>query len=268
MKDQLQEGEVIISEDFSENYALKQQNEIMTAHWSNESITLFCATVHFKEAGKKRFQHYVLVSDDLKHEKDSIWYNNNFIINDVRKKGIAINKKVYYWSDGPSCQFKNQYHFSNIMFHEEDHGTPAAWNYFAISHGKGENDGVGGDVKNYVWRKTLQKKVVVTTAQEFVDLAKQKFPEFVIHFCSSDDIRAKTMFLKQRYLKYSKPVPKTLFIHHVDVVENKLVSSVKSPSCKCHSRSSNDASAKSVSNEGSSVGENEEIKSGDYVKVV
>ena len=61
MKDQLQEGEVIISEDFSENYALKQQNEIMTAHWSNESITLFCATVHFKEAGKKRFQHYVLV---------------------------------------------------------------------------------------------------------------------------------------------------------------------------------------------------------------
>ena len=73
------------------------------------------------------------------------------------------------------------------------------------------------------------------------------------------------MFLKQRYLKYSKPVPKTLSIHHVDVVENKLVSSVKSPSCKCHSRSSNDASAKSVSNEGSSVGE---IKSGDYVKVV
>ena len=123
-------------------------------------------------------------------------------------------------------------------------------------------------MKNYVWRKTLQKKAVVTTAQEFVDLAKQKFPEFVILFCSSDDIRAKTMFLKQRYLKYSKPVPKTLSIHHVDVVENKLVSSVKSPSCKCHSRSSNDASAKSVSNEGSSVGENEEIKPGDYVKVV
>ena len=145
-------------------YALKQQNEIMTAHWSNESITLFCATVHFKEAGKKRFQHYVLVSDDLKHEKDSIWYYNNFIINDVRKKGIAINKKIYYWSDGPSRQFKSQYHFSNIKFHEEDHGTPAAWNYFATSHGKGENDRVGGDVKNYVWRKTMQKKAVVTTA--------------------------------------------------------------------------------------------------------
>ena len=31
-KDELEEGEIIISEDFSENYALKQQNEIMTAH--------------------------------------------------------------------------------------------------------------------------------------------------------------------------------------------------------------------------------------------
>ena len=92
MKDQLQEGEVNISEDFSENYALKQQNEIMTAHWSNESITLFCATVNFKEAGKKRFQHYVLVSDDLKHEKDSIWYYKNFIINDVRKELLSIKK--------------------------------------------------------------------------------------------------------------------------------------------------------------------------------
>ena len=47
-KDELEEGEIIISEDFSENYALKQQNEIMTAHWSNESLTLFCATVHYK----------------------------------------------------------------------------------------------------------------------------------------------------------------------------------------------------------------------------
>ena len=48
------------------------------------------------------------------------------------------------------------------------------------SHGKGENDGVGRDVKNYDWRKTLQKKVVVTNAQEFADLAKKKFPDFGI----------------------------------------------------------------------------------------
>ena len=69
-------------ESSSENYPLKQQNEIMTTHWSNKSLTLFCLTVHYKEGGKKKFQHYALVSDNLKHKKDSIWFYNNFIIND------------------------------------------------------------------------------------------------------------------------------------------------------------------------------------------
>ena len=77
----------------------------MTAHWSNESLTKFCATVHHKQGVKKKFQRYVLVSDDLNHEKENIWLYNNFKISNVKDKGIAMKKKVNYWSDGPSCQF-------------------------------------------------------------------------------------------------------------------------------------------------------------------
>ena len=40
-KENLEDGEKIISEDFSENYSLKQHNEIMSAHWSNEQVSLF-----------------------------------------------------------------------------------------------------------------------------------------------------------------------------------------------------------------------------------
>ena len=46
-KKNLKEKELIISEDFSENYSLKQQNEIMSAHWSQEELSLFCATAHY-----------------------------------------------------------------------------------------------------------------------------------------------------------------------------------------------------------------------------
>ena len=148
------------------------------------------------------------VSHDLKHEKDSIWLYNNFIINDVKDKGISMEKKVYYWSDGPSGTFKNQFHFTNILFYEEDHGTSACWNYFATSHGKGKNDGVGGYEKNYVWRRTLHKKVVVTIAHEFVDLAKKKFQDFAITLHLSNDIRAKTKFLKVLHENHSKPIQK------------------------------------------------------------
>ena len=38
------------------------------------------------------------------------------------------------------------------MFHQ----AKADMNFFATAHEKGENNGVGGDVKNVVWRKALQ----------------------------------------------------------------------------------------------------------------
>ena len=177
-----------------------------------------------------------------------------------------MEKKVYYWSDGPSCPFKNQFHFTNILFYEEDHGTSACWNYFATSHGKGKNDGVGGDVKNYVWRKTLQKKVVVTIAHEFLNLAKKKFQDFVITLDLSDDIRPETKFLKVLYENHSKPIPKTHSIHHFNVAEKKLVSNLKSLTCKCHPVGDSSANSESVE-DGIAVHIEEEIKQGDYVKI-
>ena len=53
---------------------------------------------------------------------------------------------------------------------------PADGNSFATSHGKGENDGAGGDVKNSVWGKVLQHKEVVGDLDSFVSVAKKKFP--------------------------------------------------------------------------------------------
>ena len=48
------------------------------------------------------------------------------------------------------------------MFHEKGHGMTTDWNIFVTSHGKGENDGVGDDIKNGTWRVVLQQKEVVS----------------------------------------------------------------------------------------------------------
>ena len=53
----LKENELIISTDFSENYSLKQQNEIMSAHWNQEELILSCATTHYLQDGKAAFNH-------------------------------------------------------------------------------------------------------------------------------------------------------------------------------------------------------------------
>ena len=52
--------------------------------------------------------------------------------------------------------------------------------FFATSHGKEENDSVGGG-KNSVWWKVLQGKAVVEDLELFVTtVAKSKYPDFLI----------------------------------------------------------------------------------------
>ena len=53
---------------------------------------------------------------------------------------------LHYWSDDSFNQFKNQFNFTNLMFHE-DYGMPADLSFFTTSQDKAENDGAGGDVK-------------------------------------------------------------------------------------------------------------------------
>ena len=81
-KKNLKENQLIISENFSENYSLKQQNEIMSAHWSQKELSLFCETADYLQDRKPAFNHYVLCSNDLTHDKNTIFFYNSHIIND------------------------------------------------------------------------------------------------------------------------------------------------------------------------------------------
>ena len=232
-KENLGDGEVIISEDFSENYSLKHQNEIMSAHWTQEQVSLFCDTVHYSKNEVKKHQHYVLCLNVLDHDKGSIYFYNKYIIDDLKEKEIAA-KNVHYWSDGPSSQFKNQFLFTNPLFHGQDHQAKTDWNFFVTAHGKGKNDGVGGDVKNVVWQKTLQQKEVVTSCEEFVPVAKKKFHDFVIAFFPKESVRSLTTFLSQNYQQHCKPMVGMMSFHHNEITNIRIVGHLLSPSCSCH----------------------------------
>ena len=41
LKEKLVTNEIILQEDFSENFAIKQQGEIMSAHWDQQGVTVF-----------------------------------------------------------------------------------------------------------------------------------------------------------------------------------------------------------------------------------
>lgn len=64
-----------------------------------------------------------MISDDLHHNKQSVYAFNKAIHEEVTK--FTQVNKVHYWSDGAGSQFKNKYNLSSIMFHEQDFGAKA-----------------------------------------------------------------------------------------------------------------------------------------------
>ena len=44
------------------------------------------------------FNHYVLCSDDWTHDKNTIFFYNSYIINNLKSKGLIFDM-VHYWSD-------------------------------------------------------------------------------------------------------------------------------------------------------------------------
>jgi hypothetical protein len=59
-------------------------------------------------------------------------------------------KKVYYFSDGASSQYKDCRNFLNLCYHAEEFHVAAEWNFIYTSHGKNPCNGIGGTAKQHV----------------------------------------------------------------------------------------------------------------------
>ncbi|GBO06186.1 hypothetical protein AVEN_33755-1 [Araneus ventricosus] len=138
-----------LKQNLKEDEAIRQQNEIMNVHWCSTQVTIFTAIVYYKENGTIVHNCYGVISDDMQHDKNTIFAYNSLILTDLKEKLMCI-QKVHYWRDGLSSQFKNRFTLGNLVHHESDFGFPADWSFFETSHGKGPADGVGAKLKCYV----------------------------------------------------------------------------------------------------------------------
>lgn len=133
LKENLKKGEIIIQEDFPENFQLKHQREIMAAHWSNEMVTIFTAVVYYKDEEETLNHHsYAVISDELSHDKASIYTFNKAILEKLKEDVPMQVNVVHYWSDGTSAQFKNRYNLSCLLYHEEDFNCKADWSFLKL----------------------------------------------------------------------------------------------------------------------------------------
>ena len=76
---------------------------------------------------------------------------------------------MFIVSDGCASQFRSRYVF-NLLTHIQKE-IYIEWHYNEAHHGKGPMDGIGGTVKNLVYRKVFSGDVVINTPKEFADFA-------------------------------------------------------------------------------------------------
>ncbi len=154
-------GQAVIQVDFAENYAAVSQDEVQSAHWSHQQVTIFTAVAWMSNG----LQSFVVVSDDLQHDKVAVWVMLKAILKHIKENYQISTVKIF--SDGCAAQFKNRYTMMNLIFMQDDFDITGEWAFFASSHGKGAVDAIGGTIKRNVWRAVKSRKVIVNTAEAF-----------------------------------------------------------------------------------------------------
>ena len=88
-------------------------------------------------------------------------------------------------SDGMSAQFRSRFIFkllASTLFLEKK----VSWFYNERHHGKYPMDGVGGTLKNVVFRKFKSSQTVVQTPEEFTKVAGKYVPSITTEYLSKE----------------------------------------------------------------------------------
>ena len=144
LKSNLQDEEVLIHVDFSENYCTKYAEEIQAFHFggSRAQLSLHTVVVYLRNS----ILSFCTVSKNIAHSPAAIWTHLRPIFKTL-PRGI---KRVHFLSDGPVTQYRNKTMFfimATKLSEEISDIKNFTWNYTESGHGKGAPDGIGATCK-------------------------------------------------------------------------------------------------------------------------
>lgn len=213
------EAVCVLQVDFSENFSICQQDEIQSAHWNSDQITIYTAVAYTSEG----VISYAIISDFMQHDKLAVHAFNQRIFGDLKSK-LSNLKEVHIFSDGASQHFKQRYTLANITFGREDCDLLLNWHFFCTSHGKGAVDGVGGMLKHHVWQKVKSRRAFVTDCASFIKCAQSVTSKVNLIYVPAEEILSHSAKLEERW-ESIRAIPNTHQIHCVRTVDKYKVTS-------------------------------------------
>ena len=159
---------VVIVLDFAENYGCFHQDEIQSAHWAVNQVTVHplvcyysCSTCEVRHVIQEAF---VVISDHLKHDGHAVQHFTTLAMTHLRgARGVTVNRLVEF-TDGCAGQYKSKQPFCDITFAAVDFHVARERHYFGSRHGKGPSDRVSGVVKSAVRRAVVGRRAVIDGA--------------------------------------------------------------------------------------------------------
>lgn len=148
LKETLPNSHAICHMDFAENYTCGFAEEIQSAYFDKNTVTLHPVVIYYKDTTNNEVKHksLVVVSDELAHTASTVFAIIKQVIPQV-KELLPKVEMVHYMTDSPTSQYRNKQIFSIIANHDRLFpDIKASWLYFDAGHGKGPCDGVGGQL--------------------------------------------------------------------------------------------------------------------------
>ena len=229
IKEKMPPGHISVQCDFAENYCYGEKEEVQSAYYSKDQITLHPAVFHHRTEvdAPLKVTSACYVSDVTDHTAPMVFAILKQIVT-LAKQTVPELKYIHYLSDSPSSQYRNKHLMYIIAQHDKMFGIPCTWTYFESGHGKGPCDGIGGSSKRLADLAVKTDKASIRCAQDFADWGNKSSKKVQYSVVSqSDYIVAKN----EINLFNAKPVPGTMSTHAVQTSENGVV--CRKTSCVC-----------------------------------
>ena len=113
-----------------------------------------------------------VVSESKDHSRAAALTCIDFVVKEIEKR-IPLTK-VILWIDGCAAQFRSRFVFKLLADYRPD--IQVEWNYNEAHHGKGPMDGIGGTVKNVVYRQVKSGNVTINSVEKFFDAVNRFVP--------------------------------------------------------------------------------------------
>lgn len=171
LREILKEGEVLVWMDFAGNFNCLSLEEVQSAYWNSEMVTLHTQVIYFPRSQCFQFKYSRSVECSLSQR--------NFIIISMLRKLISLFKennlqleKVNNLTELTDVPILKQCHILLRNHQNVYEGNQTKRDYLKAGHGKGPCDDFWASLKTSAVMAIKQSKVTLQSAEEFFVWAK------------------------------------------------------------------------------------------------